>query len=358
MLELTDSSGKTQHLAQAIVDAIADPFLVLDDNFCVTAASRSFYDVFKAKPATTRGQNIFTLGDGQWNIPALRVLLEKVVGETAPLDAFEVEHDFTGVGKRVMLLSARKVNYEGNPADNILVAFRDITKWRAMETQKDALILQTEELLRREHILLQEIQHRVANSLQIIASILMLKARAVTSEEARSSLHDAHERVMSVSVVQKYLNLANSEDQIEVGDYLEKLCGGLRDSMISEGRPIELKVIADPGTIKSAHATSLGLIVTELVINAIKYAFPLDRTDARIFVTYQVDGLDWKLTVSDNGVGADLNKPPSDAGGLGSALVEALARQLRAKVEIASSATGMRVSITRVTFVSTMPEAT
>jgi chemotaxis protein methyltransferase CheR len=74
-------------------------------------------------------------------------------------------------------------------------------------------------------------------------------------------------------------------------------------------------------------------------------------------VTYQIEELDWKLTVSDNGVGADPAKAASDSGGLGSALVEALARQLRAKVEIASNATGMRVSITRVTFVSTMPEA-
>ncbi len=185
----------------------------------------------------------------------------------------------------------------------------------------------------------------------------MLKARGVTSPETRSHLEDAHQRVMSVATVQKYLNLANSADRIEVGPYLSKLCEGLAASMIGDGKPVQLKVIADAGLIESAQATSVGLIITELVINSIKYAFPVARPNALILVTYEVDASNWKLTVSDNGVGAGTGKRLPESGGLGSALVAALSKQLDATVEIASTDAGMRVSITHATFVSKMPEA-
>ena len=85
-------------------------------------------------------------------------------------------------------------------------------------------------------------EHRVANSLQIIASILMLKARGVSSEETRLHLRDAHQRVMSVAAVQSHLHASDGIDQIEVGAYLTKLCGSLASSMIGEDRPVALKV--------------------------------------------------------------------------------------------------------------------
>jgi chemotaxis protein methyltransferase CheR len=117
-------------------------------------------------------------------------------------------------------------------------------------------------------------QHRVANSLQIIASILMLKARAVASQETREHLTDAHQRVMSVAEVQTHLHSVDGIDRIDVAAYLTKLCRGLAASMTGSANPISVETIVSEGTLGSARAVSLGLIVTELVINAIKYAFP------------------------------------------------------------------------------------
>ena len=119
-------------------------------------------------------------------------------------------------------------------------------------------------------------------------------------------------------------------ERIDVGTYLTKLCGALASSMIGEQQPIAVKVIADEGTVDSAKAVSLGLIVTELVINAIKYAFPADKAGAQILVTYEVDGPDWKLTVSDNGVGKVPGQAPQAPAGLGTTIVNALAKQLDA----------------------------
>jgi len=107
----------------------------------------------------------------------------------------------------------------------------------------------------------------------------MLKARTVTSEETRQHLQDAHQRVMAVAAVQGHLHTSASYDQIEIGPYLLRLCERLAASMIGDSRPITLQVLVNGGTALSAKAVSLGLIVTELVINALKHAFPKDRPD-------------------------------------------------------------------------------
>ncbi len=329
------------------MDTIHEPLLVLDANFVVLGASPSFYETFQVTPQQTMGRLLYDLGDGQWNIPALRVLLETIIPEHTAMDGFEVEHDFPGVGQRTMLLNARMVIYKTSPNSTILLAFTDITARRVIEREKEALQERTEELVLQKQVLLQEMQHRVANSLQIIASILMLKARAVTSEDIRFHLKDAHQRVLSVAQVQSHLHASGGVDKIDVGAYLTKLCAGLGTSMIREDQPIDLRVTADHGMIGSDKAVSIGLIVTELVINAIKYAFPTPTPNARIAITFVSDEDDWSLSVVDNGVGKVGESAPGTVGGLGSVIVQALVKQLDASM-IVDGVGGMRIAISRI----------
>jgi two-component sensor histidine kinase len=357
MLSSTENIHDAQILAQAIVNTIPEPFLVLDDKFHVLAASRSFCETFKVNPEQTRDCLLYDLGNGQWDIPALRILLETIIPEKTSMDGFEVEHDFPGVGRKIMLLNARKVIYDDSPNATILLAFSDVTARRAIEHEKQDLLERTEELLRQKQVLLQEMEHRVANSLSIIAAILLLKAGTVTSEETRQHLKEAHQRVMSVAEVQLHLHASSGIERIDVGTYLTKLCGALAASMIGE-QPITVKVTTDEGTVDSSNAVSLGLIVTELVINAIKYAFPIDKAGAQILVSYEVDGADWKLMVSDNGVGRIPGDDPQAPAGLGTTIVNALAKQLDARVELDGGNSGLRVSITRASFTSHLPSAT
>lgn len=323
-------------LAEAIVDTVREPLVVLDRDLRVIAASRSFYQTFATEPGDTDGRMLFELGDGQWNIPALRNVLENIIPKHRTVEAYEVEHEFPTIGRRVMLLNARQVFDEDGAGSALLLAIEDVTQRRDTEREKD-------ELLRQKEVLLQEMQHRVANSLQIIASILLLKARTVQSEETRLHLRDAHQRVMSVATVQQQLHASGLHERIEIGPYLSKLCDSLEKSMISE-RPLSIKVQATAGTAISDEAVSLGLIVTELVINALKHAFP-SGGEGEIWVRYESDVSGWRLSVSDNGMG------PGELGagrphiGLGTSIVEALACQLDATVQKSDGPEGTTVSI-------------
>jgi two-component sensor histidine kinase len=331
-------------LAQGIVDTVREPVLVLDKELRVVAASRSFYSVFKVSPDNTQGRHLYALGDGQWDIPKLRELLETVIPQHGVMESYEVEHEFPDLGRRRICLNARQVFYRHGAGATILLGMEDVTEQHALEREKD-------ELLRQKDVLLGELQHRISNSLQIVASIILLKARTVDSDETRVHLQDAHKRVMSIAAVQRQLHEAGASGPVEMVPYLAKLCDTLATSMIGDTRPVSMKVVGEGGYATSREAESLGLIVTELVLNALKHAFPDgDKIDSRISVAYEVDGTNWKLSVADNGVGKPDGVFAQSKIGLGSGIVKALAQQLGATVETVAGPAGTSVAITHATF--------
>jgi two-component sensor histidine kinase len=334
--------GDACALAQAIVDTVREPLIVLDKELRVVAASRSFYVKFRTNPHDTQGKHFYELGDGEWDIPKLRLLLEQIIPDHGALDEYEVEHDFSRLGRRVMLLNGRIVRYE-KAHTNILLGIEDITVQRGLEREKD-------DLLRQKDVLLDEVQHRVANSLQIIASIIMMKARSVESEETRRHLHDAHTRVISVAAVQQHLHASSAIGTMEMQPYLSKLCEALAHSMIAEHQSISLKVLGKGGIATCHDAESLGLIVTELVINSLKHAFNADAKEGLITVLYEVSGTDWKLSVADNGIGKPEGVFAQPKSGLGTGIVKALAKQLDSNVVTLSGPKGTTVTVTHATF--------
>lgn len=199
--------------------------------------------------------------------------------------------------------------------------------------------------LRQTELLLREMQHRVGNSLQVIACILLLKARETSSEEVRAHLQDAHRRIMAVAAVQQQVDSARLGEEIEVGPYLSRLCENLAVSLVEDVDPVAFEVRADSGLVASSQAVSIGLIVTELAINALKHAFPAGTRGGRVVVSYERAGTDWLLTVSDNGVGIATGAPADPLPGQGTDIVEALARQLRARVERSAGPGGAGTSV-------------
>jgi two-component sensor histidine kinase len=160
---------------------------------------------------------------------------------------------------------------------------------------------------------------------------------------------------MSIAAVQTQLQVSKHNDRIEIGPYLTRLCETLAGSMIGEHRGITLEVHAQVGTATSSQAVSIGLIVTELVLNALKHAFPDDSSVGSVLVAYDVAGSNWRLTVSDNGVGRPDDGVQITTPGLGTNIIEALAKQLDARVEGVMNPSGTTVSLTHAPFASPLP---
>src|ERR1700688_4892944 len=142
-ISVADACG----IAQAIVDTVREPVLVLDKDLRIIAASRSFYSKFKVSPDHTQGKLLYALGDGQWDIPKLRVLLDRIIHEHGVMEDYEVEHEFPDIGKRTIHLNARQVFYEGGAGTTILLGMEDITERRILAREKDELLREKDILL-------------------------------------------------------------------------------------------------------------------------------------------------------------------------------------------------------------------
>jgi len=267
-------------LTRAIVDTIHEPFLVLDADLRIIVASRSFYEKFQVKKEETQGRLLYEIGNGQYDIPALRHFLKNIILEHAVMKEYKITHDFLTIGKRTLLLSAREVVYENSMRKHLLLTIGDVSGQELLEAEK-------EKLYKQKDIMLKEMKHRMANSLQLIASILILKSEAVQSAEVRSHLKDAHERIISIATIERYLDTTSLSEEVEVGPYLTGLCESLSKSMIGTAKPITLTVRSEGGMTTSSEGISLGLITAELVINALKHAFPPGRTGT-IEVLYEM----------------------------------------------------------------------
>ncbi|MEO5705924.1 MAG: sensor histidine kinase [Alteraurantiacibacter sp.] len=325
----------SHNLAMAILSSSAAPALLLDEHFTVLAASVSFGRAFALDPQAITGQSLMTIADGSWNRPQLQSLLNATKSGHATISAYEMDLEATG-SKRRVAINAQLLTYGAVGAVRLLVTIADVTEARLAAKLKD-------DLLREKAVLLQELQHRVANSLQIIASVLMLSARRVQSEDVRGHLHDAHNRVMSIAKLHQHLTASRLGD-IELRGYFKDLCDSLGASMIHDHDRQSITVSTDDSKVTADISVSLGLIVTELVINALKHAFPGER-GGTIEVEYQHDAGDWSLSVSDDGVGTDASLAKAKPG-LGSGIVDALAGQLDASVVTLSTNPGVTVTVT------------
>lgn len=323
-------------LATALVTSSKAPLLLLDDKVVVIGASTSFCNTFNLDPSTIANRRLADLGEGEWDSPQLNSLLRATIAGAAEIDAYEMDLVRAGKATCRLILSAHKLDYFDTEKVRVVLAATDVTPTRLAEKQKD-------DLVREKQVLLQELQHRVANSLQIIASVLMQSAKRVQSDETRLHLQDAHSRVMSIAMLQKQLAVTQLKS-VELKTYFSDLCRSIAASMIDDPDRITLEAVVDSTSTNSDVSVSMGLIVTELVINAIKHAFPKRISGGKITVSFAAEDGAWLLSVSDNGAGMPVGKKRGKPG-LGTGIVEALAKQLDATVTVLDAKPGTRVEV-------------
>ncbi len=318
-----------------LVETIRESILVLEPDLTIRFANRSFCDTFAVARAETVGRKLYEIGNGQWDIPKLRTSLETILSDRSTIEAFEVEYFVASSGRRTMMLNARKVYRPGNQIQQILLAIDDVTERSILEREHAAAH-------ERIAMLLLELTHRVKNSLQVIASMVMIEARILKSGEGKAALERVSNRIAAIGHLYSRLSKADTVEAVDAATYLDELCRDLIATVRTEGDPsIVLETDIESEFLPTDRAIPIGLIVNELVTNAVKYAFP-GGAKGTVMVTLKRTAGQLHLTVADDGRGLDPNRADS---GLGARLVDGLAHQLGGRVERDSDNQGTTVRL-------------
>jgi PAS domain S-box-containing protein len=318
-----------------LVETVREGLLVLDSDLTIRFANRSFCRKFAIAPEAAVGRKLYEVGDGQWDILELRTALEAIISGGIAIEAFEVERFFPTIGRRVMVLNARRVYRSCNKIQQILVAIEDVT---------ERVRLEREHAISGERIgmLLQELTHRVKNSLQIIAAMVSIEARGHKSGEGKAALERVSHRINALGQLYSQLSKANTVEAVDAATYLDELCRDLIASVHKEGgTTIVLKTDIESELLPTDRAITIGLMVNELVTNAVKYAFP-DDTKGTVLVTLKRAPGELRLTVSDDGKGVDPGRADS---GVGGRLIEGFAQQLGGQLKRESNSQGTTVRL-------------
>ena len=186
----------------------------------------------------------------------------------------------------------------------------------------------------RAEVLLKEVNHRVANSLALVSSLVALQSRSVTDPAAKAALVETQDRIFAVSLVHKRLYDSGDVRTVTLDEYLGTLLEHLKTSLRGEGQGVELAYTLEPLRLDTDLSINLGVVVTEWVTNAFKYAYPDGRGEVRVHLR-QREGGAAELVVEDDGVGR-ADDAPAKGTGLGSRIVTAMAGGIGAKVEYQS----------------------
>src|SRR5690606_35951430 len=194
-------------------------------------------------------------------------------------------------------------------------------------------------------VLLQEIHHRVKNNLQVIASLVNMQARKVTDAPAREALDECRTRILTIALIHEQLYLSEDYSRVPFSEYAQQLAHNVFGASETASGRVRLALDLDELSLPVEKAIPCGLILNELITNAMKHAFPGSRRGTVRIALHRTGAEELTLTVADDGVGLGEGFSPERSGSLGMQLISTLSRQIRARVDIASSG-GTQVTLT------------
>jgi len=191
----------------------------------------------------------------------------------------------------------------------------------------------------RAEVLLSEVNHRVGNSLALVAALVHMQSKTVTDEAAKGALTETETRIQAIAQIHKSLYTSSDVTSVALNDYLGVMLENLGAAMQTDGHTARLTSELDPVLLPTDQSISLGVIATELVTNAFKYAYPAGQSgDIRVMLRQLKEGRA-ELVVQDDGIGLGANTHPGGTG-LGSKIIAAMAAALKTKVEYINRAPG------------------
>jgi two-component system CheB/CheR fusion protein len=307
MLIDIDAAKRGLDFAEAIVETVREPLVILNQNLQVMKANRTFYETFQASREETEGRLIYDLGNGQWSIPKLRELLENILPAHSTFRDFEVTHDFEHVGRKVMLLNASEIFNPNAQARTILLAIEDATDRKQAE---ESLRTTNAELQNFAYALthdLQEPLRMVVNFTELLGQEYSGKLGKEADQFIAYSMEGALRIEALLRALLAYWEVTERKQgglaSIDCGAVLAKAQLNLQAAIAQSGAI----VTSDPLPTVVAEEVMLTQVFQNLISNSIKYR---GEDTPRIHVSAEREAEGWLFAVRDNGIGID----PQDAG--------------------------------------------
>lgn len=336
---------RARNFAEAVLATIQSPFVILTENLRIKTVNGAFYRFFQTSKEETENKFIYELGDGQWNIPRLRVLLEELLPTTTHFENFEVGYESPHIGYKIIRLNARRIVQENHHTPMILLAMEDITEQKKAYDRLEATVQErTRDLskanqllmtsLKEKEVLLKEIQHRVKNNLQVISSLLNLQSERISDQQILELFKESQNRITSMAFIYEQLHDSNNIAWVDFAKYSHQLATNLLRSYGIDTNKIHIDIVAENIVLGIDTALPCGLIINELVTNALKYAFK-ENGAGHIQISFSATDKDtFILRVSDNGVGLPKGFAIDKTSSLGLQLTKTLTDQLGGTMKI------------------------
>ncbi|HEV8659589.1 MAG TPA: response regulator [Thermoanaerobaculia bacterium] len=311
---------RAQHLleqietyAQDVVDTVREPLLILDSSLRVHSANRAFYQTFHVSSEETENQLIYELGNGQWDIPALRTLLEDIVPKSSVFNDFELEHDFPVIGRRVMLLNARKLR-QGSHAELLVLAMEDVTQRRRAEAEVAKAKEAAETANRTKSLFVANMSHELRTPLNAILGF----SEMLQEEAVERNLQDFNGDLQKISTAGKHLlglindilDLSKIEagkmelhlETFDVCSLIAEVASTIEMQVAKNGNTLEITCIPPNIGVMRADLSKVRQGLFNLVSNAAKFTH---GGKIKVEAERQImDGSDWIMfRVSDTGIG-------------------------------------------------------
>ena len=297
--ELMTAMKEALSFTESIINTVREPLLILDNTLRITIASRAFYQTFGVGPEETLDRYLYELGNGQWNIPALRTLLEQVLPQQKAFEDFEVTHDFPSLGRRVMLLNGRKIWREANHTEHILLAIEDVTERKRIA---DELVQSNEELQRFAYVAAHDLRAPLNSGLSLLQLLerqtrdLMSKDHAHTLELALGNFRRLGTLMEDLLQYSAASNAPQQHVSIKLDEPLQIALANLRHHIEHAGATITVGELPVVGTDR----TQMVMVFQNLIGNALKYRS--EKPPEISIEAVPVDGK-WQISVQDNGQG-------------------------------------------------------
>jgi chemotaxis family two-component system sensor kinase Cph1 len=272
---------------------------VLDGNLRVATASGAFYQTFGVSPEGTLHRFIYDLGDGEWNVPTLRVLLEEVLTQHKTFQDFEIVHTFSKIGRKVMLLNARKLLHDSSNSEHILLAIEDVTERKRIS---DELVRSNEDLQRFAYVAAHDLRSPLNSGLTLLHLLARQRNNTWAAGDAQlldlaianfMRLGELMEAILAYSAAE---NAPHSYAAITLEEPLQIAVQNLQHHIDQAGATIDIRALPSVRTDR----TQMVMVFQNLIGNAIKYRS--DQPPVIVIEAAEMAG-GWQVTVTDNGLG-------------------------------------------------------